>query len=176
VEEAGAKVDLTGGEVHRDAGDDQEEEHYDSEEEKFFMEAYKNATTPLHLACILGHDHIMHYLIQKGANPSLQSSIKGYSCLHLAVLANKPEIIIELLTNTNANAYMPDYSGRTLTDMVESFIPDYLQPVLSCRILNSLFNSSFSAGEFGGGTGKGRACGCHALLQPGRRPPDQRLG
>ena len=67
------------------------------------MEAYKNATTPLHLACILGHDEIMQYLINKGANPNLQSSIKGNTCLHLAVLSNKPEIIIELLTKTNAS-------------------------------------------------------------------------
>jgi len=42
----------------------------------------------------------MHYLIEKGANPNLQTKIKGYSCLHLAVLANKPEIVIELLTKT----------------------------------------------------------------------------
>jgi len=64
------------------------------------MEAYKNATTPLHLAAILGHEHIIHYLIEKGANPNLLTNIKGYSCLHLAVLANKPEIIMELLTKT----------------------------------------------------------------------------
>jgi len=42
----------------------------------------------------------MHYLIEKGSNPNLQTKIKGYSCLHLAVLANKPEIVIELLTKT----------------------------------------------------------------------------
>ena len=131
VEEAGAKVDLTGGEVQKESGDEQEEEQYESNEERFFMEAYKNATTPLHLACILGHDHLMHYLVQKGANPNLQSAVKGYSCLHMAVLANKPEIIIELLTTTNANPHLPDYSGRTLADMVESYIPDYLDSVLA---------------------------------------------
>ena len=48
----------------------------------------------------MGYDDIMHYLIEKGANPNLQTYIKGYTCLHLAVLANKPEIIIELLTRT----------------------------------------------------------------------------
>lgn len=90
------------------------------------MEAYRNATTPLHLACILGHDMIVHYLIEKGANPNLQTNIKGYASLHLSVLANKPEIIIELLTRTNASPHLPDYSGRTLLDMVEIFIPDYL--------------------------------------------------
>jgi ankyrin repeat protein len=39
-------------------------------EEKYFMEGYRNATTPLHVACILGYDSIVHYLIEKGANPN----------------------------------------------------------------------------------------------------------
>ena len=42
------------------------------------------------------------------------------------MLANKPEIIIELLTKTQANPYLPDFGGRTLQDMVEIFIPSYL--------------------------------------------------
>ena len=46
--------------------------------------------------------------------------------MHLAVLANKPEIIIELLTKTHANPYLPDFGGRTLQDMIEIFIPSYL--------------------------------------------------
>ena len=78
------------------------------------MDAYKNTMTPLQMAVILGNDSIMHYLVEHNANPNLQSKIKGYGCLHLAVLANKPEMIIELLTKTSASPYMPDYSGRTL--------------------------------------------------------------
>jgi ankyrin repeat protein len=119
------------------------------------MEAYKNAITPLHLACILGHDNIMHYLIEKGANPNQQTNIKGYTCLHLAVLSNKPEIIIELLTKTNANPQLPDYSGRTLTDMVEIFIPDYLEPINTLlenlnveRLKNALGESSVVATHY----------------------------
>lgn len=127
VDEAGAKVDLTNSETNKEEQEQQEEVVYDSEEEKNFMEAYKNAMTPLHLACILGHDSIMHYLIERGANPNKQSKTKGYASLHLAVMANKPEIIIELLTKTNANPHMPDYSGRTLQDMIETYIPDYLE-------------------------------------------------
>lgn len=42
------------------------------------------------------------------------------------MLANKPEIIIELLTKTQANPYLPDFGGRTLQDMIEIFIPSYL--------------------------------------------------
>jgi hypothetical protein len=42
------------------------------------------------------------------------------------VLANKPEMLIELLTRTNANPNLPDYSGRTFIEMVESHLPDYL--------------------------------------------------
>lgn len=76
----------------------------------------------------------MHYLIDKGANPNLQTNTKGYTCLHLAVLSNKPEIIIELLTKTNASVQLPDYSGRTHIDMVEMFIPDYLESITTCKI------------------------------------------
>ena len=143
IDDAGAKVDLTGSEASRDA-EQQEEEEYESSEEKYFMEAYKNATSPLHLACILGHDHIMQCLIDKGANPNKQTSIKGYTCLHLAVLSNKPEIIIELLTKTSASPHIPDYSGRTLTDMIEMFIPDYLEPINNCKpeCFDNLFYST----------------------------------
>lgn len=134
VEEAGARVDLNGGENK----EEEEEEEYDSLEEKYFMEAYKNAMTPLQLSVVLGHDHIMQYLIEHEANPNKQTAAKGYSCLHLAVLANKPEIIIELLTKTNANPSLPDYSGRTLNEMIEIFIPDYLESFNSCKHIHSM--------------------------------------
>jgi hypothetical protein len=47
------------------------------------------------------------------------------------VLANKPEMVIELLTRTNANPNLPDYSGRTLIEMVEKYIPYYLESFTS---------------------------------------------
>jgi ankyrin repeat protein len=112
------------GELYKD--EDEGEEIYDSMEEKFFMEAYKNCMTPLHVAVVLGLDDIMFYLIEHGANPNLQTKNKGYSSLHLAVLANKPEIIIELLTKSSANPHLPDFGGRTLKDMIEIFIPSYI--------------------------------------------------
>ena len=88
--------------------------------------------TPLHLSCILGQDDIAIYLIdQAQASPNLQTNIKGYSCLHLAVLANKPEMLIELLTRTNANPHLPDYSGRTFIELVETHIPTYLETFTS---------------------------------------------
>ena len=126
VEECGAKVDLTQGELYKEELEEQPET-YASLEEKFFMDAYKNCMTPLHVAVVLGYDEILNYLIEQGANPNLQTKLKGYSSLHLAVLANKPEIIIELLTRSQANPYLPDFGGRTLQDMVEIFIPSYLE-------------------------------------------------
>ena len=125
VEHCGARPDLTQGELFKEEYEDLEG-NYQSLEEKFFMDAYKNCMTPLQVATVLGYDDIMLYLIERGANPNLQTKIKGYSCLHLAVLANKPEVIIELLTKTQANPYLPDFGGRTLQDMVEIFIPSYL--------------------------------------------------
>lgn len=79
---------------------EEDTQEYESLQEKFFMDAYKNCMTPLQVAVVLGYDDIALYLIDKGANPNLQTKIKGFTCLHLAVLANKPEIIIELLTKT----------------------------------------------------------------------------
>jgi len=126
VENCDIKVDLTQGELFKEEYDDSDT-NYQSLEEKFFMDAYKNCMTPLQVATVLGYDDIMLYLIEHGANPNLQTKIKGYSTLHLAVLANKPEIIIELLTKTQANPYLPDFGGRTLQDMIEIFIPSYLE-------------------------------------------------
>ena len=126
VEDCDARVDYTMGELYKEEYDEMEQ-NYQSLEEKFFMDAYKNCATPLHVAVVLGYEDIMLYLIEKGSNPNLQTKLKGYSSLHLAVLANKPEIIIELLTKTQANPYLPDFGGRTLQDMIEIFIPSYLE-------------------------------------------------
>ena len=124
--ESKIKLDYSNGELFKEDIDDEKME-YQSMEEKFFMDAYKNCMTPLHVATVLGHEEIMIYLIEKGANPNLQTKVKGYTILHLAVLANKPEIIIELLTKTHSNPYLPDFGGRTLQDMIEIFIPSYLE-------------------------------------------------
>jgi len=47
--------------------------------------------------------------------------------MHLAVLANKPEILIELLTKSNSDPMIEDQSGRTLLDMVYQYIPSYVE-------------------------------------------------
>ena len=82
------------------------------------MEAFMNTMTPLHLATVLGFDEHALYLVERGADVNLRSSVKGYTPLHMAVLANKPEMLIELLTKTNADPMIEDASGRTLLDMV----------------------------------------------------------
>lgn len=102
--QAGANPDLNNGELVKP--DEDQEEDYDSVEEQYFLEAFKNCMTPLHLACTLGHDEIAVYLAEEcGADPNLQSNHKGYSALHLSVLSNKPEMIIEMLSKTMADPY-----------------------------------------------------------------------
>ena len=71
------------------------------------------------MTIVLGNEEIMHYLLSAGSNPNLQTTLRGYSALHVAVLANKPELIIEMLLKSTANPHLPDYSGRTLRDMIE---------------------------------------------------------
>jgi len=38
----------------------------------------------------------------------MRTLIKGYTSMHLAVLSNKPEILIELLTKSNADPMIED--------------------------------------------------------------------
>lgn len=64
------------------------------------MEAFMNCMTPLHVAATLGYDDMALYLVGAGADVNKQSSYKKYSPLHMAVLSNKPEMLIELLTKT----------------------------------------------------------------------------
>ena len=53
---------------------------------------------------MLGHDEIVEYLILEcDANPNLQTKVEKYSCVHLCVLANRPEMLIELVTRLGAN-------------------------------------------------------------------------
>ena len=103
-------------------------EEFDSPEEQYFFEAFKNCMTPLHVASVLGLDEIALYLVnQCGADVNLQSRTKGYSALHLSVLANKPEMIIELLTKTQADPMLEDASGKGMLDLVYQFIPSYVE-------------------------------------------------
>ena len=89
--------------------EDDEEEEYESIQEKYFMEAFKNCMTPLHVAAVLGYDDIALYLVQEcGADPNIQTRAKGFTALHLSVLANKPEMLIELLTKTQADPMIED--------------------------------------------------------------------
>lgn len=115
--EAGADPDLNSGEVVKPE-DTPEDEQFDSVEEQNFFEAFKNSMTPLHVACVLGNEEIALALARSGADPNLKSNVKGYSALHLSVLSNKPEIIIELLTKTQADPMQEDTQGRALLDMV----------------------------------------------------------
>jgi hypothetical protein len=96
------------------------------------MEAFKNCMTPLHVATVLGHEDITRYLaVECKANVNLQSRGKKYSLLHLCVLANKPDTIVELLNNTDADPLLEDSSGRALLDMVFQYIPGYVEIIQS---------------------------------------------
>ena len=76
---------------------------------------------------MLGYDSIALYLIENDANPNMRTLVKGYTSMHLAVLSNKPEILIELLTKSNADPMIEDESGRTLLEMVYQYIPSYVE-------------------------------------------------
>jgi hypothetical protein len=83
--------------------------------------------TPLHCAAVLGYDEIALYLVEHGADVNFSTAKRKYTPLHLAVLANKPEMIIELLTKTNADPMIDDGEGQSLLDMVYKYIPSYVE-------------------------------------------------
>lgn len=56
----------------------------------------------------------------------LTSTCKRYTALHMAVLSNKPEMLIELLTKTTANYLLEDGQGRTLLDLIYAYNPSYV--------------------------------------------------
>ena len=103
------------------------EEEYESVQEQCFMEAYMQCMTPLHVAAVLGYDEIALFLVENGADVNLRSNYKKYSAVHLAVLSNKPEMLIELLTKSNVNPLIEDHQGRTLLDMVYQYNPTYVE-------------------------------------------------
>ena len=43
------------------------------------------------------------------------------------MLSNKPEMLIELLTKTNADPLMEDGQGRTLLDLIYAYNPSYVE-------------------------------------------------
>ena len=71
VESCDARLDFNFGELFKE--DDDNDTEFESLKEKFFMEAYKNCMTPVQIATVLGYDEIVFYLIEKGANPNLQT-------------------------------------------------------------------------------------------------------
>jgi ankyrin repeat protein len=130
IELGDAKPDLNGGELVKieEQDNEEEEDEYESQEEKYFMMAFKNCMSPLHVATVLGYDEIALYLIERaGADVDYPSGKRKYTPLHLAVLANKPEMIIELLTKTQADPMCEDWEGQSLLDMVYKYIPTYVE-------------------------------------------------
>lgn len=124
---ANADPDLNNGELVKPEEIDPDEQ-FESPEEKCFYDAFKNCMTPLHVACVLGHDQIALHLVNEAeADVNLQSNNRGYSALHLCVLANKPEMIIELLTKTSADPMLEDHDGNALLDLVYKYIPSYVE-------------------------------------------------
>lgn len=66
------------------------DEDYDSEEERLILEGLECSYTPLQVACLLGYEELVAYLITKGkANPNLKGK-KGYNAIWFAILGKQP--------------------------------------------------------------------------------------
>ena len=113
-------------------------------QEQLFFEAFKNCCTPLQVSSVLGYDEIVLFLAENGADVNLRSKLKGYGATHMAVFANKPELLMELLTKTAANPMLEDHQGRTLLDLVYQYIPSYMEPLQN--LLEQLNDNRMNSG------------------------------
>lgn len=62
-----------------------------------------------------------------GADPNYQTKIEKYSTLHLCVLANRQEILSDLVSRLGAQPMLEDRKGRALLDMVYQYMPSHLE-------------------------------------------------
>lgn len=58
----------------------------------------KSGLTPLHVAAYMGHNQVILFLIQRGADPNAQT-VRGETPLHLATRGNQVESMSILLRN-----------------------------------------------------------------------------
>ena len=66
-----ADPDLQNGEMVK-PDEEEDDEEYESLQERYFMEAFKNCMTPLHVAAVLGYDDIALYLaLDCDADPNI---------------------------------------------------------------------------------------------------------
>jgi len=52
--------------------------------------------TPMHLACSLGQDSLVSALLLRGADPSVQATPNGATCLQYAITAADPSTALEI--------------------------------------------------------------------------------
>lgn len=73
----------------------------------------------LHWAAVLGHVHIMRYLIMHGADVNAITP-KGFTALHLATFANQNDAVKCLVLEGNCNALKATSTGLTALDLARS--------------------------------------------------------
>ena len=70
--------------------------------------------------------------------------------MHLSVLSNKPEMLIELLTKSQGDPLLEDSQGRTLLDLIYAYNPSYVesfQALLENLQAHRLKNAVGAAGD-----------------------------
>jgi len=76
----------------------------------------KSGMTPLMHACWKGHEKIVSYLLQQGADPNGGNHEHRYTALHFAALAKKPQICT-MLMEAGAKKHHKNSVNRTATAM-----------------------------------------------------------
>lgn len=72
----------------------------------------QNRKTALHVACQRGHAAVVGHLLEAGARTDMRI-VNGDTALHLAVLAQEPERVVQLLLDAKADVAATNAAGET---------------------------------------------------------------
>ncbi len=82
-----------------------------------FAQASQENITPLMYACVQNDQGLVNRLLKNGANPNIQSSIQGYTALHITITSalalGDKQTIIQTLCDYGAIFYLQDHNNQS---------------------------------------------------------------
>jgi ankyrin repeat protein len=91
------------------------------------LELQENITALMH-ACVNQDQSLVNYLLDHGACPNIQSSIQGYTALHLVCLSSHPlqvkNTLITLLRSNGARVDLSDKYNQSVVQLAQAHAPE----------------------------------------------------
>ena len=96
----------------------------------------ENITALMH-ACVNQDQLLVSYLLNHGACPNIQSSIQGYTALHLVCLSSHPlqvkNTLIDLLRRKGARVDLCDKDNHSVVNLAQTHAPELI-PQLTAKL------------------------------------------